>query len=149
MLSFSAIDAPRYDVPQQHVLQGTSCNQKTISSEGTSHSDGVYTALSIPEGHHIYGHGNAQEPVYNNFQDPKIMSLNYGSGIDQPLYYAWEDLSVKDSGESVNNGPTEPEPMSNALEEPYAEGSEEPGCHGNVTVDGPLYDNLEEPYQYA
>ena len=93
VLSFSAIYASRYDVPQQQVLQGTSCNQKTISSEGKSHSDGAYAALNIPEGHHIYGPGNGQEPdhlsgpgntlepVYNVHQDPKIMFQNCGSGV--------------------------------------------------------------------
>lgn len=196
-MSFSAIYASRYKVPQQQVLQRPLCNQNTISSEGNSHSDGAYAVVDIPEGHHICGHGNVQEPVYNVLQDPKIMFQNYGSGtdeplyytleglsvkdsgesvnngpsdpepvhnvfedpevmfqtygsgIDQPMYYALEDLSVKDSEESVNNGPTEPEPVYNVLDEPYTEGAEEPGCLGNVTIEGPVQNSLEEPDHYA
>ena len=197
VLSFSAIYASRYEVPQQQVLQRPLCNQTAISSEGNSHSDGAYAALNIPEGHHIYGPGNVQEPVYNVLQDPKRMSQNYGSCRDQPLYYALEDLSVKDSVESDNNGPTnaepvhnvledpevmfqnygsgidqplycaledvsvkdseesvndgttEPEPVYNVLDEPYTEDAEESGCHGNVIVEGPVPNTLEEPNRYA
>ena len=147
VISFSATYASRYDVPRQQGLLGTLSDQKTISSEGNSHSDGVYAALNIPEGHNIYGPGNAQEPVYNVLQDPEVMLQSHGSGTDQPVYNALEDLSVKDSGGSVNNRPTEPEPVYNVLEEPYTEGSEEPARHG--AVDGPVYNTLEESNRYA
>ena len=193
-MSFSAIYASRYEVPQQQVLQGPLRNQKTISSEGSSYSDVAYAVVNIPGGNHIYGPKTAQEPV---LQDPKMMFQNSGPGIDQPMYYALEDLSVKESVESVNNGPTdsepvhnvtedsevmfqnsgpgidqpmyyaledlsiknplesvnngptEPEPVYNVLDEPYMEGAEEPGCHGNVTVEGPAYNTLEKPNHYA
>lgn len=149
VISFSATYASRYDVPQQQGLLGTLLDQKTISSEGNFHSEGAYAALNRPEGHHIYGPGNAQETVYNVLEDPEAMFQSYGSGTDQPVYNVLEDLSVKNSGDSVNNGPTEPEPVYNVLEEPYAEGSEEPAWNGTVTVDGPVYNTLVEPNQYA
>ena len=232
VMSCLAMYASRYEVPQQQVLKEPLYNQKIISPEGNSHADGAYAALNIPEGHHIYGPGNVQEPVYNGLQDPKIMFQNYGCGFDQPVYYALEDLSIKDSVESLNTGPTEPEPVYNVLEDPevmfqnygsgidqpvyyaqedlsvkdsaqsfnngpndpesvfngsginqpmyyaledlsvkhsaesvhngpteqepvynvldqsYTEGSEEPGCHGAITVDGPVYNTLEQPYPY-
>jgi len=110
--------ASRYEVPQQQVLQGPMCNQKTISSEGNSHSDGAYAVVNIQEGHHFCGHGNVQEPVYNVLEDPEVMFQNYGPGIGQPLYYASAVLSVKDSVESVDNGPTDPEPVHNVTEDP-------------------------------
>ena len=50
-MSFSAMYASRYEVPQQQVLQGPLRNQKTISSEGSSHSDVAYAVVNIPEGH--------------------------------------------------------------------------------------------------
>ena len=197
VICFSAIYASRYEVHQQQLLQGPLCNPKTISPERDSHSDGAYASLNIPGGHHIYGPGNVQEPVHNVQQDPKIKFQNYGPGINQPVYYALEDLSVKDLVESVNNGPTdpdrvhngledphvmfenhgsskdqpmyyaledltvkdsvefanngptEPEPVYNVLEEPHTESAEEPGCYGPVTVEGPLYNTLEKPNQYA
>ena len=37
----------------------------------------------------------------------------------------------------------------NVLEEPCTESAEEPGCHGPVTVEGPVYNNSEEPNHYA
>lgn len=147
VISFSATYASRYDVPQQQGLLGTLLDQKTISSEGNFHSEGAYAALNRPEGHHIYGPGNAQETVYNVLEDPEAMFQSYGSGTDQPVYNVLEDLSVN-SGSSFHNGPTEPEPVYNVLEEPYAEGSEEPAWSGAVTVDGPVYNTLEEPNQY-
>jgi len=119
-ISFSASYASRYEVPQQRVIQGRFPSQKTISSgeEESSHSDGTYAVLNVPEGHHIYGPEKVQEPVYNVLQDPEIMFQNYSPGIDQPMYYALEDLSVKESVESVDNGPANPEPVHNVLDDP-------------------------------
>ena len=244
VISFSAIYASRYKIPQEQLLQGPLCNQQTLSPEGNSRSEGAYASLNIPEEHHIYGLGNVQEPVYflqdpeimfekygsdinqptyyaledlpvkdsvesvnngptdpepvhnvledpkvmfhdydssidqpvyyaledlsvkdsvenvNNgptdpepghkvLEDPEVMFQNYGSGTDQPVYYALEDLSVENSVESVDNGPTEPEPVYSVLEEPCTESAEEPECHGPVTVEGPVYNTLEEPNHYA
>ena len=71
-MSFSAIYASRYNVPQQQVLQRPSRNLKTGSLEGNSHLDSTYAALNIPEGPHIYGTGKAQESVYKVLQDPEV-----------------------------------------------------------------------------
>ena len=138
MISFSAIYASRYEVPQQQRLQGPLCNQKTISPVGNSQSDGAYATLNIPEGHHIYGPGNVQEPVYA-LQDPEIMFQNHCPGINQPMYYALEDLLVKDSVESVNNGPPDSEPVHNVLEDP-----EEMFQNYGSGIDQPVYYALED-----
>ena len=84
-ISFSASYASRYEVPQLQVIQGPLPSQKTISSEEgeSSHSDGTYAVLNVPEGHHIYGPEKVQEPVYSVLQDPKIMFQNYSPDIDQ------------------------------------------------------------------
>ncbi|KAL9959626.1 hypothetical protein ACROYT_G032964 [Oculina patagonica] len=136
----SAINTPNYDAPQQQVRHGTLRNQQTTSSQENSQSGGLYTALNIPDGHNIYGPRGSQEE----------MSQNYGfCSVEQPVYNVLEDLSVKDSGETVNNGHSDPEPVYNVLEQPYAEGPEGPAWYGSVPVHGPVYRNtLEEPYQY-
>ena len=139
VICFSAIYASRYEVHQQQLLQGPLCNPKTISPERDSHSDGAYASLNIPGGHHIYGPGNVQEPVHNVQQDPKIKFQNYGPGINQPVYYALEDLSVKDLVESVNNGPTDSEPVHNVLEDPEVMLQNYGSC-----IDQPMYYALED-----
>ncbi|KAL9959628.1 hypothetical protein ACROYT_G032966 [Oculina patagonica] len=117
---FASIYAPNYDVPQSN-----------------SQSGGLYAVHNISDGHNIFGPRDSQEE----------MSQNNGlSGIDQPVYNILEDLSVKDSEETVNNGLYEPETVYNVLEEPYTEGSEGPEWYGSVPMEGPVYNTLEEPY---
>lgn len=140
MCYFSANYTSNYDVPQQQARHGTLHNQETLSLEENSRSGDLYAALNIPEGHNIYGPRDIQEE----------MSQTYGpSSTEQPVYNVFEDLSGRDSGETVNNGPYEPEPVYNVLEEPYAEGSGGPAWYGAVPVDDPVYNTLEEPNQYA
>ncbi|KAL9959623.1 hypothetical protein ACROYT_G032959 [Oculina patagonica] len=135
-----AICAQNYDAPQEQVRHGTLRNQQTTSSEENSQSGGLYAALNIPDGHNIYGPRDGQEE----------MPQNYGfSSVEQPVYNVLEDLSVRDSEETVHYGPYEPEPVYNVLEEPYAEGSERPAWYGSVPVDGPVYNTLEELNQYT
>lgn len=127
--------AAALNIPKAHHIYGPGNAQKpdhlikTMSSEGNSHSDGAYAALNTPEEHHIYGPGNAQEPVNNVLKDPKIMFENYGPGIDQVVYYALEDLSVRDSGKPVDNSPTTPGPDYNVPEvmfQNYGSGIDQP-----------------------
>ncbi|KAL9959627.1 hypothetical protein ACROYT_G032965 [Oculina patagonica] len=137
MEPFESIYAPNYDAPQQQVRHGTLRNQHTTSSEENSQSGGLYAVHNIPDGHTIFGPRDSQEE----------MSQNKGlSGIDQPVYNILEDLSVKNSKETVNNGSNAPEPVYNVLEEPYEEGSEGPAWYGSVPVEGPVYNTSEEPY---
>ncbi len=137
MLFFSAINTSNYNTPQQQARHGTLRNQQTTSLEENSQSGGLYAVHNIPDGHTIFGPRDSLEE----------MSQNNGlSGIDQPLYNILEDLSVKDSEETVNSGSNAPEPVYNTLEEPYAESSEGPAWYGSVPVEGPVYNTLEEPY---
>ena len=139
-LFLAAVYASDYDVPQHQVLNGTLGNQKIILSGEDSQSGGLYAALNIPEGHNIYGSGIGQEEMFQNYGS---------SSTDQPVYNVLEDLSSRDSGETVNNCPYEPEPVYNVLEEPCAESSDGPAWYGAVPVDDPVYNTLEEPNQYA
>ena len=111
-----------------------------MSSEKNSPSGGLYAALNIPEERNIYGPRESQDE----------MSQNYDfSSVQQPVYNVLEDLTVKGSRAIANNGPYEPEPVYNVLEEPFAEVSEDPTCYGSAPVDDPEYNTLEEPNQYT
>ena len=55
------------------------------------------------------------------------------------MYYALEDLLVKDSVESVNNGPPDSEPVHNVLEDP-----EEMFQNYGSGIDQPVYYALED-----
>ena len=68
---------------------------------------------------------------------------------DNPLYYAVEDLSGTDTRTPVDNAPNQPDLLYNALQEPYAKGSDDPVWYGSSTADGPHYNTLEGPYQYG
>ena len=98
----------------------------------------MYASLDVPEGHNIYGHLNAQGPVYNGVQEP------FPGDEEEEEYYGYEDLSGTIPGRAESVGPNRVEPVYNTLEEPYQDGSPRSECCNTSSVDEPFYNTLEE-----
>ena len=120
-----------------------------MSLAGDPPSDEFYASLNVPEGHNIYGLGNAQEPFYNVLQEPSSGNeedgQNYGTiRLEQPMYNVLEDLSDMGPGKTGEDGPNRFEPVYNVLEEPYPGNAERSQHYGAISVNDPFYNTLEE-----
>lgn len=98
----------------------------------------MYASLNVPEGHNIYGHRNAQDPDYNDVQDPCPGNEEEGQ------YSVYEELSGTIPGRAESINPNRVEPDYNTLEDPCQDGSERSEYCGTVSVNEPFYNTLEE-----
>ena len=98
----------------------------------------MYASLDVPEGHNIYGHRNAQEPVRNDVQVPSPDNEVEGQYSDYEEILATIPRGV----ESID--PNRVEPDYNTLEDPSQDGSGRSEYCGTVSVNEPFYNTLEE-----
>ena len=97
----------------------------------------MYASLNVPEGHNIYGHRNAQDPVCNDVQEPSPGNEEEGqySDYEEPL------ATIPRGAESID--PNRVEPDYNTLKDPSQDGLERSEYCGTVSENEPFYNTLE------
>ena len=142
-MNLPAIYASHYKVPEQLPPDETLDNKEKQSNEADTNEGHFYAPLNIPQGHNIYGLGNAHE------LDSEKIYQNYGSiCIEQPVYNLLEELSTAEGSEGpLRSLSDRTEPVYNVLEGPYIDGFEDPDHYGTIFSEEPVYSSLERPYK--
>ena len=122
--------------------------QRPTANDGLN-PDQFYAPLNIQEGHNVYGPQNNQEPFYHILEKPttdgEVPLREYGVNcLEQPVYNIPEELLVTEGLKGpVNHGA---EPAYNVLEDPNLVVTKGPGHYGAMSLEGSIYNTLEEPY---
>ena len=122
--------------------------QRPTAKDGLN-SERIYAALNIQEGHNVYGPPKNQEPFYHVLEKPttdgEVHLQQYGvNSLEQPVYNILEELPVTGGLEGPTNHGAEP--VYNVLEDPNLVVAKGPGLYGATSLEGPIYNTLEEPY---